>query len=53
MLRASLQVNPERGIYSCNSCKNITNFAEERIPFSFKLLLQEMGAMGIVARFVT
>lgn len=47
------QVNPERGIYYCKACKNISHFAEVRIPYASKLLLQEMQAMSIGTRFVT
>jgi hypothetical protein len=44
-------VNPERGIYFCKACKNITEFAEFRIPYASKLLLQEIETMSIGARF--
>ncbi len=44
-------VNPERGIYFCKACKNITDFAEFRIPYASKLLLQEIETMSIGARF--
>ena len=45
-------VNPERGIYFCKACKYITEFAEHRIPYAAKLLLQEIETMSIGARFV-
>ena len=45
-------VNPERGIYFCKSCKNITEFSEVRVPYASKLLLQEIETMSIGARFV-
>ena len=44
-------VNPERGIYFCKACKNITEFAEFRVPYASKLLLQEIETMSIGARF--
>ena len=44
-------VNPERGIYFCKSCKNITEFSEVRVPYASKLLLQEIETMSIGARF--
>ena len=47
------QVNPERGIYYCKACKNITDFAEIRIPYSCKLLMQEIQSLAIGARFIT
>jgi len=46
-------VNPERGIYKCKNCKNNTDFAEVRIPYSFKLLLQEIQSMNIGTKFIT
>ena len=45
-------VNPENGIRSCKACKNITEFAEIRIPYAAKLLLQEVQTMSIGARFI-
>lgn len=45
-------VNPERGIYHCKPCKNITDFAEIRIPFAGKLLFQEIQTMAISTRFI-
>jgi hypothetical protein len=45
--------NPEKNIYSCKPCKNTTQFSEIRIPYSAKLLLQELQTMSIAARFVT
>jgi hypothetical protein len=44
-------VNPEMGIYSCKACKNVTEFAELRVPYASKLLLQEVQTMSIGARF--
>lgn len=44
-------VNPEKNIYSCRSCKNNTSFSEVRVPYAFKLLLQEIQTMGIGAKF--
>jgi hypothetical protein len=46
-------VNPEKNIYSCKSCKNITAFSEIRIPYACKLLFQEIQTMGIAAKFLT
>ena len=45
--------NPDKKIYSCRACKNITSFAEIRIPYACKLLLQEIHTMGIGAKFLT
>ena len=46
-------VNPNKKIYRCNSCKNNTDFAEIRIPYCMKLLLQEVQTMSIATRFLT
>ena len=46
-------VNPEKNIFSCRNCKNITEFSEIRIPYAAKLLLQEVQTMSIAARFIT
>jgi DNA-directed RNA polymerase beta subunit len=46
-------VNPEKAIYNCKSCKNITHFSEIRIPYASKLLFQEIQTMGIAAKFIT
>lgn len=44
-------VNPEKNIYNCKNCKNITDFAEVRIPYAMKLLAQEIQTMNIACRF--
>jgi DNA-directed RNA polymerase II subunit RPB2 len=44
-------VNPQKGVYLCQPCKNKTAFSEIRIPYAFKLLAQECEAMGISMRF--
>lgn len=46
-------VNPEKHIYSCKHCKNITHFAELRIPYACKLLFQEVETMSIGTKFIT
>lgn len=46
-------VNPERGIYSCRSCSNSTQFAQVRIPYACKLFLQEVQCLGIDTKFLT
>lgn len=46
-------VNPEKGIYNCKTCKNITHFSELRIPYASKLLFQEIQAMSIATKFLT
>ena len=44
---------PERGLNFCQACRNTTDFAEARIPYACKLLLQEVQTMGIGARMLT
>lgn len=45
-------VNPEKNIYFCKNCKNNNNFAQCRIPYAYKLLLQEIQTMGISTKFL-
>lgn len=46
-------VNPDKNKYKCNYCSNKLNFAEVRIPFASKLLMQEIQSMSIGAKFIT
>jgi DNA-directed RNA polymerase II subunit RPB2 len=46
-------VNPESGIYKCHTCTNTSDFHEIRIPYAFKLLVQEVQTMGIGTRFIS
>jgi DNA-directed RNA polymerase II subunit RPB2 len=46
-------VNPDKKIYKCASCKNNTSFAQVRIPYAAKLLFQEIQCLGIGAKFLT
>lgn len=46
-------VSAENGIYSCKPCNNTTHFVECRIPYSAKLLFQEIQTMSIGTRFIT
>ena len=41
------QVNRKRNIYYCKRCSSTSGFAEIRIPYSMKLMKQEVGGMNI------
>ncbi len=47
------QVNPRTGVYKCSSCENTTDFAQIRVPYAYKLFLQELESMAICSRIVT
>ena len=40
-------------IYECKTCKNYSNFNKIYIPYSCKLLFQELISMSIAPRFIT
>ena len=42
--------NSERNLYSCNYCKNDIDPSQVRIPYAFKLIIQELQAMSIALR---
>jgi len=46
-------VNEEKGIYKSLYSENTTRFAKVQIPYSTKLLIQELTAMGIMPRLFT
>jgi DNA-directed RNA polymerase beta subunit len=46
-------VNPEKKLFSCKNCKNITDFSEIRIPYAYKLFLQEVHTMGIGCKILS
>jgi DNA-directed RNA polymerase II subunit RPB2 len=39
--------------YSCRACKNTTRISKIVIPYAFKLFIQELRSMNILARIVT
>ena len=45
--------NEEEKIHLCNVCENRTNFSYVEIPYSCKLLFQELIAMNVVPRMIT
>ena len=45
--------NEEHSIYICKNCDNRTNFGKVDIPYSCKLLFQELITMNIAPRIIT
>lgn len=46
------QVNPRAGIFKCTSCENTTDFSQVRVPYAYKLFLQELESMSICSRIL-
>jgi DNA-directed RNA polymerase II subunit RPB2 len=46
-------VNPGRGVYQCSACPSTTGFSQVRIPYAYKLFLQELESMNISSRLIT
>lgn len=46
------QVNPKAGIFRCMSCNNSTEFSQIRVPYAYKLFLQELESMSICSRLL-
>lgn len=44
--------NKERNIWSCTGCGNKTEFSQVRIPYAYKLFLQELESMNISSRIL-
>ena len=44
--------NSEKHIYNCKH-ENYTNFSRVKIPYAFKLLMQELITMNIAPRIIT
>ena len=45
--------NSEKKIYLCNTCDNKTHFSKVELPYSCKLLFQELITMNIAPRIIT
>jgi len=44
--------NREKNIWQCTGCGNSTEFAQVRIPYAYKLFLQELESMNISSRIL-
>ena len=51
--RKTAQVNRERNIYYCKSCKSYCGFSEIHLPYAMKLFKQEVGGMSINMNMLT
>jgi len=40
-------------IHLCKTCNNMTDFARVEIPYSYKLMSQELQAINVVPRLIT
>jgi DNA-directed RNA polymerase II subunit RPB2 len=45
--------NEKQNIHECSICENMTDFAQVNIPYSCKLLFQELISMNVVPRVMT
>ena len=46
-----ISANNESNVYECKNCNNYTNIHKVNIPYSCKLLMQELQTMSIAPRF--
>ena len=44
--------NKGRGIWNCTGCGNTTDFSQVRIPYAYKLFLQELESMNVSSRLL-
>eukprot|EP00960_Hanusia_phi_P053857 762478-Hanusia_phi.AAC.8 len=44
--------SPEQGIFKCDYCKTNADIAQVRIPYAFKLFMQELMTMNVQMRLV-
>ena len=45
-------VNQDTRLFQCRFCDNASAFVEVRMPYTFKLLLQELEAMSVGSRLI-
>jgi DNA-directed RNA polymerase beta subunit len=51
--RLAPNINPDKNKFKCNVCGNKIHFAEVRIPFASKLLMQEIQSMSIGTKLLS
>jgi hypothetical protein len=44
--------NSDKKIYRCQTCKNDADICQVRLPYSYKLLVQELNTMNIATRMI-
>jgi DNA-directed RNA polymerase beta subunit len=44
--------NKAQNIWRCTGCGNTTEFSQVRIPYAYKLFLQELESMNISSRIL-
>ena len=44
--------NKGGGIWNCTGCGNTTDFSQVRIPYAYKLFLQELESMNVSSRLL-
>jgi DNA-directed RNA polymerase II subunit RPB2 len=47
------KLNDNFTIHHCNTCNNMTEFAKVDVPYSFKLMSQELQTINVVPRIIT
>ena len=47
-----MYVNNDVKIHLCKTCGNINDFAKVNVPYSYKLLSQELQAINVVPRII-
>ena len=46
-------VNDDKNVHLCRTCDNRTDFSVVQVPYSCKLLFQELNTMNVVPRLIT
>ena len=51
-LLGRVEAQPATGFYACKNCDTTTEFSKVRIPYAYKLFLQELESMSICSRIL-